>query len=473
MKYVKFKRCLAFVITMVILSLLLTGCKDGSKNTGNDLLSEQTTKSTQSTQNEEQINKKTDKVTLKVQLIGDFMIEDTTDKISGKTNLGVHVLKKEFEGNNPGINVEFIPMSWDDYTQKTQAMIMANECDVYQVPAIANIASQGLLEPLKPYIEKDKFDTSVYFDGQIEGWMAMGPEDTELQIYGLPFIGDTRYIEYDKKIFDEWKVPYLSESPTPEEIFEAAKKMTGKNPVTGKENYGIYYKGGDVADTVMNLCEAFGGTWGSGVRWKELQYNFDSPEMIKALKFMIELNKYAPPGSISGQGGELWGTPDNNIAINLRSTPGNAQTIASLGLTDRYAASYLFVNPETGTGGMFAGSPFGIGRSSSNKEEAWEFLKFSATESFQKYMWENQRSQSLPVIKSSLNWESVKEEPELKVILNSLGKLWAPRYIYRAAQPRYIFSAAVEEAILGKSTPEAILKKAQQEAENWSSQQTW
>ena len=59
MKYVKFKRCLAFVITMVILSLLLTGCKDGSKNTGNDLLSEQTTKSTQSTQNEEQINKKT------------------------------------------------------------------------------------------------------------------------------------------------------------------------------------------------------------------------------------------------------------------------------------------------------------------------------------------------------------------------------------------------------------------------------
>lgn len=449
MERINFRRYCALCLAMVLLAMLftITGCTSGNSDQAG-------------------------KTTIKVQLIGDFMVEDTTDKVSGATIKGVHVLKEEFEKQNPGIKVEFVPMSWDDYTQKTQAMITANECDVYQVPAIANLAAQGLLEPLAKYMEKDKFDTSVYFDGQMDGWMAMGPEDKELQIYGLPFIGDTRFIEYDKKIFDEWKVPYLKDSPTPEEILDAAKKMTGKNPVTGKDNYGVYYKGGDVADTVMNLCEAFGGSWGSGVKWKELKYNFKSSEMLKALNFMVELNKYAPQGSISGQGGELWGTADNNIAINLRSTPGNAQSIASLKLTDRYAASYLFINAKTGKGGMFAGSPFCIGRSSSHKEEAWKFLKFSSSEVFQKYMWENQRSQSLPVIKAALNWDSVKAEPELPIILNSVTKLWTPRYIYRAAQPRYIFSACVEEAMLGKTAPEAALKKAQTEAENWSSQQT-
>jgi ABC-type glycerol-3-phosphate transport system substrate-binding protein len=468
MKCINFKKYVLLTLAMVMMmSFTLTGCtgKEASQTDVKPTAS-QTSEAPASPAN-------ADAVTIKVQLIGDFMVEDTTDKISGKTVLGVHVLKEEFEKNNPGIKVEFIPMSWDDYTQKTQAMITANECDVYQVPAIANLASQGLLEPLAPYIERDKFDTSVYFNGQMDGWMAMGPSDKELQIYGLPFIGDTRYIEYDKKIFDEWKVPYLSENPTPEEILDAAKKMTGKNPVTGKDNYGVYYKGGDVADSVMNLCEAFGGSWGTGVKWSELKYNFNSPEMLKALNFMIDLNKYAPAGSISGQGGELWGTPDNNIAINLRSTPGNAQTIASLSLTDRYAASYLFVNSQTGTGGMFAGSPFSIGRSSSHKDEAWEFLKFSASESFQKYMWENQRAQSLPVIKAALNWDSVKKEPELGVILSSVEKLWTPRYIYRSAQPRYIFSASVEEAMLGKATPEDALNKAQKDAENWSSQQSW
>ena len=110
-----------------------------------------------------------DKTTIKVQWIGDFKMEDSTDKISGKTIKGLKVLEDEFEKQNKNINVEFVIMSWDDYTQKTQAMLMSNDCDVYQVPAIANIAPQGLLEPLSPYIEKDNFDTSIYIDGQIDG----------------------------------------------------------------------------------------------------------------------------------------------------------------------------------------------------------------------------------------------------------------------------------------------------------------
>ncbi len=454
--------CMALVV-ILLLGICFTGCSKDKDVKQGDVTGQEDTKSDGDSAKEIK--------TIRVQWIGDFEMEDSTDKISGKTVKGLHVLKEEFERQNSDIKVEFLIMSWDDYTQKTQAMLMANESDVYQVPAIANIALQGLLEPLKGYIERDKFDTSIYIDGQMEGWMAVSEGDTELQIYGLPFIGDTRFVMYDKEIFDQWKVPHLSKEPTPEEILEKAKSMTGKNPVTGKVNYGIYFKGGDAADTVMNLNEAFGGTWGTGNKFTELKFNFDSPEMIKAIDFLKELVKYAPQGVMSGQGGELWGTPDNNIAIHLRAHPGDSYNIEGVELTNKFGAGFLFVNPTTKTGGMFAGSPYCIGKSSSNKEEAWKYLKFSSTEFFQKYMWENQRVQSTPVIKGAMKWSSIKEQPIALTMLESMARLWTPRYIYRSGQPRYILSAAVEEAVLGKATTEEALKKAQKEAEEWVEQQ--
>lgn len=69
---------------------------------------------------------------------------------------------------------------------------------------IAAFAEQGLLEPLQSYIDKDSYDLGSYLNGQVDGWKAMGPDDQELQIYGLPFIGDARVIVYDRQLFDEW-----------------------------------------------------------------------------------------------------------------------------------------------------------------------------------------------------------------------------------------------------------------------------
>ncbi len=336
--------------------------------------------------------------------------------------------------------------------KKTQAMITSNECDVYQVPAIASLAAQDLLEPLAPYIERDNFDLSMYIDGQIDGWKAMGTKDKDLEIYGVPFLGDTRVIVYDKKIFDEWGVEYLSENPTPEEIMEKAKKMTGKNPVTGEMNYGIKFRAADAADTSINIAEAFGSTWGSGFNWTDMKTNFDSQEMIDAVTYLTELSKYAPEGILANQGAEKWMKPGNNIAISLREGPQYPKQAEAVGIYDRMQGTLLFVNPETKTGGMFAGSPFAIGSSSSNKDLAWEFMKFSSSDFFQKYTYNELNS--VPVIKSAYDWEEIKAEPQMKIILDSMARLWTPRYPYRASQPRYILSENVEKALLGDLTPE-------------------
>jgi len=100
--------------------------------------------------------------TVKVQLIGTFAFDDTTDAVSGAKVVGVHYLKEAFEKLYPNVKVEFVLMGWDSYTEKTQAMLQANQADVVQVPGIALLASQGLLEPLQPYIDRQKFDLGVY-----------------------------------------------------------------------------------------------------------------------------------------------------------------------------------------------------------------------------------------------------------------------------------------------------------------------
>ncbi|MCR8636252.1 extracellular solute-binding protein [Paenibacillus radicis (ex Xue et al. 2023)] len=405
--------------------------------------------------------------TLKVQLIGDFSMEDKTNPLSGKKVKGVSVLKKEFERLYPGATLEFILLGWDGYVQKTDAMLNSKGADVFQVPGIANLASQDLLEPLAPYIEKDKFDLGIFIDNQVEGWKAMGPKDKDLQIYGLPFIGDTRVIAYDKKIFKEWGVEELSKNPTPEEILEKAKKMTGINPKTGKQNYGAFYAGADAADSVMNAAEAYGGSWGKGFLFKGMEVNFNSPEMLKGLKWMNELNTLAPKGALVKQGGEKWGTANNDIAIHIRVQPIFVDQIYAAGLQDQYGVAPLFINKEKKMGGMFAGSPYSIAKSSANKELSWEFLKFSVSDFFQKYMWEEQSSQFLPVIKSAAKFESLQKNPHAVIELESMGKLWAPRYPYRSGQPRYILSESVEEGMLGKSSLEAALEKAQKESTAW------
>lgn len=405
--------------------------------------------------------------TLKVQLIGDFSLEDKTDAITGQTSKGVKVLKDEFERLYPNTTVEFVLMGWDNYNEKTQTMLQSGAADVYQLPGIAAFAEQGLLEPLQPYIERDGFDLGIYLNGQVEGWKAMGPNDQEPEIYSLPFIGDARLIVYDKQLFDDWGVEYLSEEPTIDEIMEKAAKMTGTNPKTGERNYGLTFNGSDAADTVMNINEAKGGQWGSGFLWKDMELEFDSPTMIEAAEWLELASQYAPEGVLVNQGSENFLQDNNNVAINLRVVPGFINSLETFGTQDRYEGALLFKHPEKGMGGMFAGSPFAIGTTSKNKDLAWEWLKFSGSEFFQEYMWNEQRSQSMPVIKAAAEWDSVKAIPQMDVILKQMSQLWAPRYPYRSGQPRYILSENVERILLGEVSAAEAMKRAQEDAAKW------
>lgn len=407
-----------------------------------------------------------EKTLLRVQWIGDMQYEDAINPVSGNTIKGMKALEAEFEALHEDINLEYVIMGWDDYQKKTQSMILGKECDVYQVPAISALAAQGLLENLRPYIERDSFDLNVFIDGQVNGWMCVGPQDTELQIYGLPLISDTRFILYDKQLFDEWGVEYLSAEPTLEEIEEKAAKMTGANPVSGAQNYGLFYKGTDGDDALMNINEYYGGTWGEGISAASMQVRFNSETMIKALDKMVQLNKYCPEGVMSNQGGEAFGTAENNIAINMRCNPAVYFNIKALGLQGRYGVSRLFINEKEGMGGLFVGSPVAIASNCEVKDAAWEYLKFTSSDTFAKYFWENQNNEGLPTVKSALSFAGISDDENMTRIMGSIAHLWTPRYIYRA-DCRSMLQNAVEESTMNGKPASESLAAAQAEVDAW------
>ncbi|MEH7413795.1 extracellular solute-binding protein [Neobacillus drentensis] len=404
---------------------------------------------------------------IKVMMIGDFAMDDKTDPITGQKTKGVKVLKQEFEKQHPGATVDFVLMPWEGYTEKTQAMITSNEADVYQMPGVADFAPQDVLEPLQPYIDKDPdFKLDKFIDNQVDGWKVLGPNSKELAIYGLPFLGDARFISYDKKIFDDWGVDYLSDHPTMQEVAEKAKKMTGTNPKTGKKNYGIWFRGDwSSAFTLIDLAEGQNGQWGTGFAWEDVKFNFSSPEMLNGLNWLVDMQKYAPKGLVSNQGNEKWLSKDNNIAIMLNQGPGDTVKPAyTRGLGDRIGIAQEFKNSE-GKGGLFAGSPIVIAKSSKNKDLAWEWLKFATSDFAQKYVYEELGL--VPAVKSATEWASVKKQPLMLQVFEAMKTPITPRYPWGSSQPRFTLTSEVEAALTGKRSPEEALKKAQKESTDW------
>lgn len=455
MKKISYENKLFFLLAIISLLLMLAACSGGSG------MDNETDDNDSDTEDGEWAGQE-----LKVMLVGDHEMESSTDPKIGEEKPGLEDLKEEFEDRHPGATVEFVIAPWEGYTEKTQALITSGGADVYQLPGIADYASQGVLEPLESYIEDNDYDLDKYIEGQVDGWKSLGPDDDEPKIYGLPSEGDTRVTVYDKEMFEQWGVEELSDEPTMDEILEKAEKMTGTNPETGEENYGVWFRGDfDSAFTLVNATEGLDGQWGTGYDWDEVEFDFNSSEMKESMESLKELSEYAPDGILSNQGDENWLTEDNNIAIELQQAPGDTLKDAmATDTVDRFGVSDDFSNSE-GKGGMFAGSPMSIAEDSENKDLAWEFLKFTSSDFYQEFLWEENKI--LPVTKSASELDAINEYNISKDSVEALSDPWTPRYPWASSQPRDILTNSVESVLSGKEEVDEALENAQEDSTDW------
>jgi len=335
------------------------------------------------------------KGTVRVSLAG-WQLESGIDPITGIDNMGLKdFLKKEFEPRYPNIKLELYQVPWENAQAKQTAMLKSGDVDVlYTGGAFASQwQKQGLLKGLDQLIETDSsFDPGIYLQGVWENSYSTKSFDKKVH-FGIPAVLGRRIIIYDKKLFDEWGVDYLSKNPTPEEILETAKKMTGKNPKTGQKNYGIWFDGKALnASTFVALSYAYGATGGEGTLddLKNIKWNLNSPEMVKAFEWLKEAAKYAPAGMLNTQGNENFGLEKNDIAIHLdangASTMGEVLANKNTKLLDRFESTLnLGPNGE----GWVAVDPFVMAKDAKNVKASWEVLKFLTGPITQKYTYDN------------------------------------------------------------------------------------
>lgn len=328
-----------------------------------------------------------DKETVRI-LVPGLSEQSTIDPISGLETKGLPEFQEFLNEQIPDYNIEVKTIAWDGWIQSMEAMVTAGDIDVGFFTN--QEAVPDWYADLTPYLEKDdevNFDnlSDLYIESAVHYTTYKSfnhPEDTG-NVYGLPMTVACNLITYDSKLFEEWGVEEPTEDMTFSELVDLAEKMTGTNPVTGKQNYGGYM-------------------YSSWTEWYSLCYNaikpylsddmdinnMDMDEFVEYMKTSPELKEYfsdlirlvdcCNPAVATGSGAENWLTGDNDIAINF---DGNNHTKTYMQyvyaddteMTDRYKALLI----PTGDAGE--GFPeffrFAIANNAKNGDVAWDVIK--------------------------------------------------------------------------------------------------
>jgi len=170
-------------------------------------------------------------------------------------------------------------------------------------PWFPKFASQKLLTELTPLLQSRGLTGP---DGDfVSTSIALGREPYQTgALYALPYVGNSQLLFYRKDLFAKHN---LKEPATWDDALAAAKIITEREtngaPGGGKV-YGYVMRAAQgnaaVAD-FMPIFWAFGGEMFDS----NGQPTVNSPEGIAALKFMLELGKYSPPGYASFNADEV------------------------------------------------------------------------------------------------------------------------------------------------------------------------
>jgi len=402
-------------------------------------------------------------------LVG-FPDEDTTDPTTGAPVPGIAHLEQMFETANPTIDLKIINIPFGEgatnYTAKTTSMLQNNEACVYYAPGAFDFGHQGYLEDLGPLVDADTDMQAAFLGDTIhayEGWTPDNPH----ALLGIPFKGGTRVIHYDSKLFTDWGVEPLNVHPTLQEIHDKAIAMTGKNPVTGEDNFGYWYQGKYINWQFQTIAHAMGANWGQVNDDGSWTITWDTPEYLAALTWLVDMAKYAPAGALAADAmpdGFL--TDSNAVGIIPEGETGYylKAFVSDPSLADRFRTTFNLTGPD-GKGGLFAVDPLTMSTDCANKEAGWQVIKWMTTShDAQRYIFDQG---NIPVINGS---EDIVPEiaalPDADPILNA-NSIAEARYPWAASQPRFSLQAAIEAALAGTLTPDQALKQAQQETDDW------
>ncbi|NTU81708.1 MAG: sugar ABC transporter substrate-binding protein [Chloroflexales bacterium] len=285
-----------------------------------------------------------------------------------------HEIIARFEAANPDIQIQLEPVGSGDYYQLIFDQIATgNPPDILQIgdDAVPSFVDRKALVSLDDYIVGAEYplDTKIYLPGVLEPGRWAGSQ------YLLPKDFTPLAVYYNKKLFDQYGVPYPQPGWSWDDFLRTAQALTKDTDGDGTTDLWGVQLTGNWTTGFEYWVAAAGGQLVSADGAGFLGY-MDSPQSVEALQFYHDLYhtyKVAP------------------IPANLSPfAEGNDQFergLAAMRVFGRWPQANLRKNPaiELGVAGMpgkvrqaniLLWGGFGISSLSQHREAAWRFLRF-------------------------------------------------------------------------------------------------
>lgn len=229
-------------------------------------------------------------------LFAEVGAEGVVDLISGVERPGYNELVKRWNELYPNVTLEIEAVPWDNWKAAVQTAALSGEYDIL----IHGNANADFCLDLTEYIEGDEeVKNNVTFYP-----FRRNPNNfNEVRAYGVSYCLNPIVCVVDKQIFENYGVELPTADWTYADLAEMAEKLTGTDPVTGEQTYGLSmckageaYKNYKVVGLGLNN-EIFE----FAEKHKDVKVNFDNPKTVEVFDMIARLGQTCSPDYLEGQ----------------------------------------------------------------------------------------------------------------------------------------------------------------------------
>lgn len=274
----------------------------------------------------------------------------------------------QYTAENPDVTVEPTLIPYGQYWTKLQTSLTSdNGPDVFwlNLAAAVEFYPAGLIQELDAYVERDGVDLSVFPKALVDMYSLDG------KLYGIPKDYDTIGLFYNKSLFDAKGLAYPTNDWTWEDLRTAALTLTDGT------NYGFI-----IPPYGQQMVEPWVlSNGGPLITDGNKQLNFNTPETIEALQWMIDRVYVDQVSPTAASMKEL--SPDEyfqgeRVAMITQGSWMVPAYYEALG--EKLGVCELPDSPKTGrNGNVIHGLSVNISAKSRNKEAAWGLAKAFTT----------------------------------------------------------------------------------------------
>jgi len=279
-------------------------------------------------------------------------------------------LAARFVAENPNIKID-LQVEPDDYGATLQARIASDTAgDMFRYGThygLANYALRGLLWPIDEFVNQDKYDVNVFFEGAIAACTIAE------KLYCLPVNGHPGWagLYFQPEAFQEAGIDEPTDEWTYDDVLQAAIALT-TGPEEMRDSYGIWLA--PYYEAWLTPIDAFGG-WPMSDDGLTAQMN--APDTVAGMKWIVDCMqdyKVAIANPSWDSRVELWSSSKVGMVLSGIWEGSYLGGQTPVGKTMKVVPGPI--GPSGHRGGFAGCNVFPIWRTSDHPYECFQWMKF-------------------------------------------------------------------------------------------------